>query len=307
MKRYWTGIALTLGPLVVVATVVWELARTNPEYRFLVEPWSMKGYETVHGWVFVTVALALLGGGLLVLTEWSTTKIGRLVALGYFVVAGTAIAFAFASEPQTVTLSPVMGVVVSVVLSLILFRFSKELLIRSVSVFGRAWARIGFGLVVFAVVYLVVRASFVGKEIELDTPIWVFILLMVLALYALAAAPRGLAANRMLIYSTMLSMLVIVTSAGAIRSTLLRFQVEAEGVSAQYKDVQVGAGWFLAVFGLVVLFVGAVGLWARRRDLLIASDRARRQRAAAEKSAAEIKAAEEAYLASVRASGDARG
>lgn len=302
MKRYWTGIAIALGSLTVVATFVWEMARTKPDYRFLVEPWAIKGYDSVHGWVFVSIGLALLAGGMIVLTEWSTGKIGRYVSLGYFVAAGTAIALAFASEPQTVTLAPVMGLLVAVFLTLIVFRFSKELLIRSASIFRNTWVRLLTGVAMFAVVYLVMRATVIGKELELDTPIWIFILMAVLALYALAAVPRGLAADRMLIYSTMLAMVVIVTSAGALRSTLIRLQVEAQGVSAEFRDTQAGLGWFLAVFALVVVFVGAVGLWARRRDLLIASDRARRQRAAAEKSAAEIKAAEEAYLASVQAS-----
>lgn len=302
MKRYWTGIAIALGSLTVVATFVWEMARTKPDYRFLVEPWAIKGYDSVHGWVFASIGLALLAGGMIVLTEWSTGKIGRFVSLGYFVAAGTAIALAFASEPQVVTLAPMMGLLVSVFLTLIVFRFSKELLIRLASIFRNTWVRLLTGVAMFAVVYLVMRATVIGKEMELDTPIWILILMAVLALYSLAAAPRGLAADRMLIYSTMLATVVIVASAGALRSTLVRLQVEAQGVSAEFRDTQAGLGWFLAVFALLVVFVGAVGLWARRRDLLIATDRARRQRAAAETSAAEIRAAEEAYLASVQAS-----
>lgn len=303
MQKNWTGIAIALGPLMLVATIVWEIARTNPAFTALVNPWSIKGHETVHGWVFFWLGIALLIGGLLVISSWSTTSVGRLVTLGYFIGAGVALAVGFAPDSYTLTLQPVLSMLVALFLALIVFRFGKDALVRLVPAFRRSWASGLLLLVLWVVTFLILRVSLVGKQIELATSVAIAILTAILAVYAVATTPRGLAANRMLIYVTLLAFVVVITSAGAIRTTLLRFQVEAEGVSAQYKDVQISAGWFLAGLGLIVLFLGTVGLWAKRRDLLVAQERQRKQRAAAEKSAAELKAAEEAYLARTATNG----
>ncbi|MGI9667532.1 MAG: hypothetical protein ACR2N2_10570, partial [Acidimicrobiia bacterium] len=64
-----------------------------------------------------------------------------------------------------------------------------------------------------------------------------------------------------------------------------------------YKDTQAAGGWWLAGLGATILFVGAVGLWAKRRDVVAAIARARKQREAAETSAKEIADAAEAYAA----------
>jgi protein-S-isoprenylcysteine O-methyltransferase Ste14 len=67
------------------------------------------------------------------------------------------------------------------------------------------------------------------------------------------------------------------------------------GIGAQYKDTQAAAGWWLAGFGTFVIFIGAVGLWAKRRDIVAAIARAKKQRKAAEISTREIEEAAEAY------------
>jgi hypothetical protein len=74
------------------------------------------------------------------------------------------------------------------------------------------------------------------------------------------------------------------------------------GISAQYKDTQAALGWWVAGFGAFVLFIGAVGLWAKRRDIVSALARARKQREAAEKSAREIQEASDAYARELSAS-----
>lgn len=297
MKKNWTGIALALGPAILLSTIVWEIARVNPDYGFIVSPWSLKGYETVHGWVFVALAIGLLIGGMLVLWEVSSAGLTRLGVLAYFIVAGTIIAFTFAPSSTTISIGPVLGIAMALFFALIVFRFTTTTIAKAVPFLGRGWVKGLLLLVMWAIIGLILWVTVVDKELTLDTTIAVFAMLTLLAVYASAAEPRGLAANRMLIYTTMIAMLVVVCSAGAIRSTLIRLQLEANGVAAEYREVQVSLGWFIAVFGILVLFTGAVGLWAKRQDLLVALTRARRQRAAAEKSAAEIKAAEEAYLA----------
>ena len=45
MKKHWSKIAIALGPTIIIASIVWEYARTNPDYNFLIEPWAIKGFE----------------------------------------------------------------------------------------------------------------------------------------------------------------------------------------------------------------------------------------------------------------------
>jgi uncharacterized iron-regulated membrane protein len=69
------------------------------------------------------------------------------------------------------------------------------------------------------------------------------------------------------------------------------------GLSGQYRDAQVTSGWFLAQLGFLLIFVGSVAMWARRRDIIINRQRAARQRAAADRSAAEIAVALQGSIA----------
>jgi hypothetical protein len=304
LKKYWTGIALALGPAVLISTILWEIARTNPTYAFLVNPWSIKGHETVHGWVFVWLGAALLVGGMLVLWERSTSGVVRLAVLSYFVVVGTALVAGFARDQTSVTVGTMLGVAIALFVALIVLRFSRSTVAKAVPFMGRGWVQAMLLIVIWAITFVILTATLIDKRLTMNSWVAMFGLLVLLAVYASAAVPRGLAANRLLIYTSILAILTVVTSAGAIRSTLLRLQREAEGFGAEYRDVQVGLGWFVGVFGMAILFAGAVGLWARRQDLLVALTRARRQREAAEKSAAEIGAAEEAYLAESRNTSD---
>jgi hypothetical protein len=106
-----------------------------------------------------------------------------------------------------------------------------------------------------------------------------------------------LSANRMLMFLSGGGWLAIALSAAAARTSLLDAQIEksiAETGSrlvADYKDVQVTSGYFVALLGMLIVVVGSISMWAKRRDIIINTERAERQRAAAEASAAEIQAA----------------
>jgi len=92
--------------------------------------------------------------------------------------------------------------------------------------------------------------------------------------------------------------LYITFSAGSLRSALIDKQLATPqipssgepftGIATPYKDVQITSGWLIAVTGAVVIFLGAVGMWATRRDQRKAQLRAADQRAAAEQSAREL-------------------
>ena len=153
----------------------------------------------------------------------------------------------------------------------------------------------------FVFFIILFNLTILGVAATMETWMVVLLLLLLAAGLALSIRPADMAANRMLILISVLYWSLIVFSAGAIRETLVRLQTETEqlggtiGVSAQYKDTQAASGWWLAGFGATLLFVGGVGLWAKRRDVVAAIQRARKQRAAAEKSAKEIADAAEAY------------
>lgn len=301
MKKNWTKIAIALGPAIIIASVVWEVARVNQSFGFVIAPWSIRGYESDHGAVYAALGILLLIGGLAVSWEGAMKSRNSIAIATYFVVASTGFAFLLASDREiTLTVTTVMSVVVAIVLAASTSLALRSLLGQSVRFFRRAMPTF---VIVFALVVGVLSATIVGSELELET--WILVLFVALLSGGLSIAiqPISLAANRMLIVASVPAWAVTVMSAGALRQHLIETQaatVQADGtigISAQYKDVQAAPGWWLAGLGATILFIGAVGLWARRRDIVATHARARRQRAAAEVSAREIQEAAEAYAA----------
>jgi len=166
--------------------------------------------------------------------------------------------------------------VLRLLLSIMLYRAFKSLVLPRVPAVDRTSVRVAIGLGTVVLIFVVVSSTVGSTTAELTPGLAAFAGLGLLGLFALATVPHGLAANRFLIYVSGLG--------GA-----------AIGVAGQYKDAQVSYGWFIALAGIVTLFVGAVALWTTRRDIIIARSRARAQRAEAEKSAQEIKESHEQY------------
>jgi uncharacterized membrane protein len=146
-----------------------------------------------------------------------------------------------------------------------------------------------------------------------NVPTWqaIFVIFLAIGGLTLAIRPLNMGANRMFIVATVAVWATITFSAGAIRQTLVDVQLSTDqsgdgsglfGLSAQYKDIQAASGWWLAGVGATVTFVGAVAIWAKRRDLVAAIARARKQREAAETSTRELEEAEAAYRAELAAS-----
>ena len=295
MKQNWSKIAITLGPAIVMIAIVWEMARTNPAYGFLVEPWSLRGYEMDQGWTYFAIGLALLLLGIAVTPKRSveTGYSAAVVALG--TIVGTVLALVFGPDVMSITFSTLVVAVLSLLLSIMLYRTFKSLVLPRVQALDRFIIRVVIGIGTLVLIFVLITSAVGSTTVELNPGLAAFAGLGLLGLFALATVPHGLAANRFLIYVTILGGAAIGLSGGSLRTTLREAQVEAIGAAGQYKDVQVGYGWFLASAGIVILFVGAVALWATRRDIIIARTRAREQRAAAEKSAQEIKESHEQY------------
>jgi len=295
VKHNWSKIAVTLGPVIVMASIVWEYARTNPAYGFLVEPWSLRGYEMDQGWTYFAVGAALLLLSLVVIPGRAVQVPYSATVVGITTVIAAILGFVFGADSVTITFSFFVSTILSLALWLMAYRTFKSLVLPRVPVLDRFSIRTLINLGVLIVVFAIVFLTLGGRSVSLDSGLAVFIGVGLLALFALATAPHGLAANRLLIYLSVGGGAVIALSGASLRTTLQEAQIEAIGVGGQYKDLQVGYGWFLALTGILILFVGAVALWATRRDVIIARNRAREQRAAAEKSAQEIREAYEQY------------
>ncbi len=295
MKHNWSKIAVTLGPVIVMASIVWEYARTNPAYGFLVEPWSLRGYEMDQGWTYFAVGAALLLLSLVVIPGRAVQVPYSATVVGITTVIAAILGFVFGADSVTITFSFFVSTILSLALWLMAYRTFKSLVLPRVPSLDRFSIRTLINLGVLIVVFAIVFLTLGGRSVSLDSGLAVFIGVGLLALFALATAPHGLAANRLLIYLSVGGGAVIALSGASLRTTLQEAQIEAIGVGGQYKDLQVGYGWFLALTGILILFVGAVALWATRRDVIIARNRAREQRAAAEKSAQEIREAYEQY------------
>ena len=295
MKHNWSKIAVALGPAIIMVTVVWEVVRTNPAYNFLVEPWALSGYETDQGWTYFAVGLVLLLLGLAVIPQRSVEIPYSATVVALAVVASSILGLVFGPATVSITFGGVVTVVLTLLTTMMLYRFFKSLVIPRVPALNRTIVRLVASFGTFIGLFLLLSSTVGGSSVEVNTGLAIFFGTGLLGLYALATSPHGLAANRVLIFSSVLGGAVIGMSGGSLRTALLDAQTAATGVSAQYKDVQVGYGWFIALFGIITLFVGSVALWATRRDIIIARTRAKDQRAAAEKSAREIQEANEQY------------
>lgn len=298
MKKNWTKVAIALGPVIIIASVAWEFARTNPEYNFLIQPWALRGYETDFGVPYIVLGVLLLIGG--VATSWEGTLRDSVSAsiAAYFVIAMTAYAFAFGNEEVTIQVTSVMNAVVSLLLASAVALSLRSLFGERMRIFARA---LPVGIALFVFFFALGAVSIVGSDLTVRPWALMFFISLVIGGLSVAIRPINMAANRMLIFATVAGWGVILTTAGAIRQGLIDEQLAtvqlggATGVAAQYKDTQAALGWWLAGLGITVLFVGAVGLWAKRRDIVSALARARKQREAAEESAREIQEAAEAY------------
>lgn len=298
MKKNWTKVALALGPAIIIASYAWQYASTNGKYTYVVTPWSIRGYDTIHGEIFVVMAVLLLIGGMLTATERSMTSKGSALVVGYVILASSGFAFYYVTESLTITVAPPVSVILSILLA-------GAIALPLRSMFGESVVIVKRALPVFVLLFLffffLFGAVLVDKPINIEAGFLTLIVLSALGAVSMAAKPVTMGASRMIILSGVLVSFVILLSAGAIRQTLVNIQLATpqasgvDGIAAAYKDTHASGGWWLTGLGALVFFIGAVGLWARRRDIVAAIARAQKQRAAAEKSAQEIRDAADAY------------
>jgi hypothetical protein len=304
-----------IGSLIVIQTIVWELVRMKPDYRFLVNPWALRGYEFVNGWAYFAIGVALLTGVLLVLWRGSE-KLGIGIAIIFYMVgAAVAIGLIFGEDPVEVTegLAGSLARAITILftgtaLSRVLrpgLAALERTVRKSMGVplkvgkHGEAPLLVERGPGRFLIWLLSMIVSALGliwifQTIDVALEVWFAVLVggLIMAAYSVTATPRKLAPSRMLVLMVVFAGVIMLTMAGAMRTSLIEAQVEAaEGPAADYDDTQVAGGYFVALTGMTLIFFGSVAMWARRKDVLDTQARAERQRIAAEESASEIEQA----------------
>ncbi len=286
VKRYRPQLLLLLGAAITMASIAWELARMNPQTSYIVDPWSIRGYESVHGSIAFTIGALVFAAGLLTMLEKSLNPLySRLIGFA-MALGAVGVAAIYGTDERTMG-GGAVGWLVAIGVSWII----KGL------VAPRLPEQLASGIKTFSSLAIVIVSAFVlnlalfGREFTAKPVVWVGIAALVIYGLAATGKPSELAANRMLIFSTVFGGATVALGAAAVRANLIAAQFESDGVVGQYKDTQITSGYFLALFGMLLAFVGAVSLWAKRRDIIINLRRAERQRAAAEASAAEIQAA----------------
>ncbi len=288
LKKHPAPLIAVIGAVLAGQSVAWEYARVTPSYRFIVEPWSVRGYDLVQGSVVATIAACI---GILVVIAWLDVATDRKVpqvAVGAAFIGVTIGIAAAAGSKHEIILGTLAGIAISLAAGIITTALVKNLLGSRLEGRNRQALVYGGPLTLAVACYVgVIAPFFLNEPVTFD--VWVLAALVVtpLVLLAVVGQPRELATNRLLILAVVAGWAFVTLSAGAVRTVLIELQQEA-GAAAQYKDVQITSGLILAFTGMGLAFLGSVAMWAQRRDQLIALRRAQQQRDAAEKSAAEL-------------------
>ena len=285
LKRYRPQILLLFGAALTMGSIAWELTRMDPPTPYLIEPWSMRGFESVHGSVTFTIGALLFGVGLLTVFEFSLKPMYSRLIAGLMALSAVGIAAIYGTDERTMG-GGLIGWAFALLGGYIIKGIVAPFLPEMTSTLRSA---ISLGTIVVAAVVL--NLVLFGSSRSAQPWLWVAIAALLALGLSTAGKHAELSANRMLIFSVVGGGMAIAVSAAAARMNLIAAQLEESGLAAQYKDTQVTSGYFVALLGILLAFVGAVSLWAARRDVIINRLRAERQRAAAEASAAEIQAA----------------
>jgi hypothetical protein len=275
-----------LGLALMAQSVLWEYVRMQPTYRFYIEPWSIRGFATTQGVVILVAALWLAAlVTLQVLGVVKETLSHTIVAVGLTSLLPVVLAVFFDTKDLVlggmgVGLLAFLG---SIVVTVLIGRF---LLPKSFRGPVRAAARIGGWVVSLLLLMLAFDPLFGSKS----APAWLVMLVVftLVAVLSITRPPARLAVWRMMINGVVALWIMTITMGASLRWELLGQQIDKFGVSGEIGDAQVTAGILLCWLGGLLAFAGTVSLWAKRRDVLAARDRARHQQEAARESQAQL-------------------
>ncbi len=291
MKNFVRNVAL-LGGVLVVASVAFEYVRMAPSYRFIVEPWSIRGYDLTQGKVVAAIGVGTIVISLLAASSGGSTRFNMMAGFGIW-LAAVFIAQFPDPPPIDLKLATFAALVIVAILSYILARSIVNSLAERIPKAMRRYATLGLLVVLFVIgFFAIAKPNFVvpnSAEVDLSVVVAIFLGLVVIS--AATAQPRELAIARISMATALMGWIVVATVGTSARTHLIESQLEAIGVSGTYRDTQITSGVMLAFFGMLLVFLGSTGLWARKRDRLQVIARAHRQQEAARESAAEIAAA----------------
>ncbi len=268
-----------------MASIVWELTRMHPQTSYIVDPWSMRGFETIHGSIIFTIGALVFVAGLLTSLEFSLQPLYSRLLAGAMALIAIGVALLYGSDERTFG-GGVIGWGLAFIGGYAISGIAKQWFPKENSSLYT-----GLRLGTILVGGLVLNLAVFGNSRSAEPWVWVSIASILLLALAISGKHAELSANRMMIFAVVGGWLTIALSAAASRMNLLAAQIEESGLAGQYKDTQITSGYFVALLAMLVAFVGAVSLWANRRDVIINRLRAEKQREAAEASAAEIQAA----------------
>lgn len=272
-----------IGLAVMAQSVLWEYVRLKPDYRFVIEPWSIRGYQTTQGRVILAAAVWLA----IVATLMVTMKIKETPAHSIVVIAISTlipVVAAVIANVKDIVLGgmgvALVALLVTVVVNVVVARYALPDSIKGVA---RTGIRLALWIGTLLVLMLAVLGPVFGSR---AAPAWVVFALVFGFIGALAITrpPERLAVWRMLINGVAALWIMTITMGASLRWDLVHEQFARFGVSAEIGDVQITSGILLCWFGGILAFAGTVSLWAKRRDLIAAKDRARHQQEAARES-----------------------
>jgi hypothetical protein len=289
MKQNLVRNLAVLGGVIVVASIAFEYVRMAPSYRFVVEPWSIRGYDLTQGKVVAAIGICLLALMLLAAANRGSTLFNVGVGFGVWLAAVLIAQFPDPS-PIDLELKPFAAVVIMAALAYILARGIVNVLADRLPAQRRRYTTLGLTIALGLIGYLAIaRPNFVDPNaIEVELSVIVAVIMGVIILSAATAEPRELAVARIAIVSALVGWITVATVGGGARTHLIQQQVEAIGVSGTYRDSQITSGLMIAFAGMLIAFLASVGIWARKRDRLLVKARADRQHQAAKDSAAEL-------------------
>jgi hypothetical protein len=289
-------ILVGLGTGLMATSILWEYVRMRPDYRFIVEPWSVRGFETAQGWVVAAIATTVLVIAILVTTGILKETLPTIVSVA---VATTALGVVLAAvtDPR----EPVIGTFgtwgLAVLAGMAAAAIATATLPKGLK--ARSWTTLAVFVAALLIAAFAVFDPLLGGE---AVPLWAVVLigLGLLNVVVVVWPPRQLALYRLMINGGLIAWFVSFVMSGSLRSLLATRQLDTMdmGIAAEIRDIQITSGVMLAWAGGLLAFLGTVSLWARRRDQLDAVARARRQLEAARRSAEEMgKTLEESHAA----------
>lgn len=280
---------LLFGLLALSQSTLWEYARVQPRWRgdrFIISPWSLRGYETPQGRVIlVSAAILAVLAILLVAGKIKADRVGTLTITGGLIVGVVAATFIGDARPTAV--GGVGVFVLSMVAAALVAAAAMSTVGSKVADRYRRWVRLAVWLVSFLLLtYLVIGPAIGG----IRRPTWL-VLAVGLALIGGVVVfrnPPQLGPYRMIIVGAAAIMLVAASMATAVRIQLTGLQFATWNTAADLREVQITWGVFMAWMGGGLATIGAIGLWAGERDEVSAQNRARRQAEAARQSELEL-------------------